>query len=222
MMREADSALKKLCEEKNGQDKNRGRERGRECNGVTANESVSPQRSNGNFQSQLSELSQLNDVTSAMVPAASDWDTMGDGVGGSGRGGSGGLGDHADWNYTGVDTTRGAGGGGEWGDTGSVLTHGSSVVLAGNMAAAMRQRKRQTQHYSTMKHEEGEDGLSSTPSTQTNNTALNSRSSSVTDRGKRFVIILYYCFLPLELITLSFKFPAFLLSILFYFSPLSK
>ena len=27
-------------------------------------------------------------------------------------------------------------------DTGSVLTHGSTVVLAGNMGAAMRQRKK--------------------------------------------------------------------------------
>ena len=30
-------------------------------------------------------------------------------------------------------------------DTGSVLTHGSTVVLAGNMGAAMRQRKKQTE-----------------------------------------------------------------------------
>lgn len=213
MVREADSALKKLCEEKNGKEKNRGnetdRDRDRECNGFTAKESVLSHRPDGDF---LSQLSQLNDVTGAMVPAASDWDTTGDGVGDRGGGG----GDNADWNYTRDDTSTGGGGGGEWGDTGSLLTHGSSVVLAGNMAAAMRQRKRQTQHYSSVKLEEGEDGLSSTPSTQTNNTALNSRSSSVTDRGKRFVII-FSIIIAIEYVIIVFS-----SSPLFFPSPLSK
>lgn len=46
----------------------------------------------------------------------------------------------------------GGGGGGGIPDTGSLLTHGSSVVLAGNMAAAMRQRKRQSQRSAGENH----------------------------------------------------------------------
>ena len=44
-----------------------------------------------------------------------------------------------------VEDFRHSNGGGCIPDTGSILTHGSTVVLAGNMGAAMRQRKKQTE-----------------------------------------------------------------------------
>ena len=44
-----------------------------------------------------------------------------------------------------MEDFRNGNGGGCIPDTGSILTHGSTVVLAGNMGAAMRQRKKQTE-----------------------------------------------------------------------------
>ena len=51
--------------------------------------------------------------------------------------------------------SSGGGSGDNIPDTGSLLTHGSSVVLAGNMAAAMRQRQRQRDR--EMESRDGED-----------------------------------------------------------------
>lgn len=171
-MKEADSALKMLCEEKKGREKDRDKDR--ERNGLTLKDSASPRIQDSDI---LSHLSLLNYSTGAMAPSAGDWDNN--------RGRDGGGFDNMNLS-TGRDGAVGGGGDSdkEWGDTGSLLTHGSSVVLAGNMAAAMRQRKRQT-HYNGMKREEGEEGSTSSPSSRSSSTALNSRSSSVTDRGGR-------------------------------------
>jgi hypothetical protein len=161
MLEEADLALKMMCDEKNRKEKERERDR----SSFSSRGRVSPHIG----IDLLSQLSQLNDGISPTVPAAGDWDST------RAEGGVGG--ENVDWSNA-RDDAVGGGGDREWGDTGSLLTHGSSVVLAGNMAAAMRQRKRQTNY----KRDDGEDG-STAPSTGTNSTAVNSRSSSVTDRG---------------------------------------
>ena len=69
MVKEADSALKMLCEEKKGREKERDKDRDR--NGLTLKDSASPRIQDSDI---LSHLSLLNYSTGVMAPSAGDWD----------------------------------------------------------------------------------------------------------------------------------------------------
>lgn len=158
-MQEAESAMRVMSDEKSDG----------KSDGISASKISTPRRPDRSDV--LSQISHLND--GGLVAAAGDDDAGADNTD-RGRGSAGG---HPGGNIGDRETAGGHSG--DWGDTGSLLTHGSSVVLAGNMAAAMRQRKRQTQGITRA---DGEDTTPSTPSSRSNSTGVKSRSSSIVSR----------------------------------------